>query len=266
MSAQLISMIKQAYYWIGPPVIVFLLVFAVWEISVRLSEIEDYLLPAPSAIITELLTNISDYAFNTIVTIGEAIGGFVLGSIFAIIGASIMYQSRFLERGLLPVAILIKVTPIIAIAPLFVIWFGFGLLPKILIAAIITFFPVLVNCLSGMRATSSDITDLLKSLNASKSEIMIKASFPNSYPYLFASFKIAIPLAVIGAVVAEWFSGDRGLGSMIIRANNNLDMPQLFGAVFVLALMGVVLTSLVIYIEKRVLFWHDSQKVENEIW
>jgi NitT/TauT family transport system permease protein len=83
---------------------------------------------------------------------------------------------------------------------------------------------------------------------------------------LFASFKIAIPLAVIGAVVAEWFSGDRGLGSMIIRANNNLDMPQLFGAVFVLALMGVVLTSLVIYIEKRVLFWHDSQKVENEIW
>jgi NitT/TauT family transport system permease protein len=116
-----------------------------------------------------------------------------------------------------------------------------------------------------MRATSSDITDLLKSLKASRSEIMIKASLPNSYPYVLASFKIAIPLAVIGAVVAEWFSGDKGLGSMIIRANNNLDMPQLFGAVFILAFIGVLLTAVVWYIERRVLFWHDSQKIENEI-
>tara|TARA_Y100001936_G_C16018959_1_gene638271 strand:- start:156 stop:956 length:801 start_codon:yes stop_codon:yes gene_type:complete len=265
MRDDLINRAKQSLYWIGPPVVVFALIFALWEISVRVSEIEPYLLPPPSRIIIEVVTNISEYCLNTLVTMAEAIGGFVLGVVVAIIGATVMYQSRFLERGLLPLAILIKVTPIIAIAPLFVIWFGFGLLPKLLIAAIITFFPVLVNCLAGMRATSSDITDLLKSLNASKFEIMIKASFPNSYPYLLSSFKIAIPLAVIGAVVAEWFSGDRGLGSMIIRANNNLDMPQLFGAVFMLALMGILLTTLVLYIEKKLLFWHDSQKVENDI-
>jgi|TARA_B100001750_G_scaffold240545_1_gene250510 NitT/TauT family transport system permease protein len=266
MIVNVVNKTKQAMQWIGPPIIIFTLLFAVWEISVRLSGVADYLLPSPSRIIMEIISNSSDYALNTLVTVGEAIGGFVLGSIVAIIGAIAMYQSRFLERGLLPVAILVKVTPIIAIAPLFVIWFGFGFIPKILIAAIITFFPVLVNCLAGMRSTSSDVTDLLKSLDASKSEIMIKASIPNSYPYLLASFKIAIPLAVIGAVVAEWFSGDKGLGSMIIRANNNLDMPQLFGAVFILAFIGILLTSLVWYIEKRVLFWHDSQKLENEIW
>ena len=260
-----IKRIKEVLDLTVPPTVVLLSLFVIWEFSVRLTGVADYILPAPSKILIEIIANISDYAFNTLVTIGEAIGGFILGVIVAIVGAIAMYQSRFLERGLLPVAILIKVTPVIAIAPLFVIWFGFGLIPKILIAAIITFFPVLVNCLAGMRATSSDITDLLKTLNASKFEILIKASIPNSYPYLFASFKIAIPLAVIGAVVAEWFTGDKGLGSMIIRAHNNLDMPQLFGAVFILAFVGVLLTSLVWYIEKNVLFWHDSQKNQNEI-
>lgn len=260
-----IKKIKEVLDLIVPPTVVLLSLFVIWEFSVRLTGVADYILPAPSKIMTEIIANISDYAFNTLVTIGEAIGGFILGVIVAIIGAIVMYQSRFLERGLLPVAILIKVTPVIAIAPLFVIWFGFGLIPKILIAAIITFFPVLVNCLAGMRATSSDITDLLKTLHASKFEIMIKASIPNSYPYLFASFKIAIPLAVIGAVVAEWFTGDKGLGSMIVRAHNNLDMPQLFGAVFILAFVGVLLTGLVWYIEKNVLFWHDSQKNQDKI-
>lgn len=260
MLINLNNRIKELLCLIAPPIIVLLSIFGVWEISVRASGVEEYIMPAPSGIIIEIASNVTDYIFNALVTIGEAIMGFILGVIVAIIGAIVMYQSRFLERGLLPVAILIKVTPFIAIAPLFVIWFGFGLIPKILIAAIITFFPVLVNCLAGMRATSVDITDLLKSLNASRSEIMIKASIPNSYPYLFASFKIAIPLAVIGAVVGEWFSGDKGLGSMIIRAHNNLDMPQLFGAVFILSFVGVLLTGLVWYVEKKVLFWHDSQK------
>lgn len=265
MLINLIKRTKEVLSLVAPPTIILLSVFVVWEISARVSGVEEYIMPAPSRVIIEIASNITDYIFNALITMGEAIGGFILGVIVAIIGAIVMYQSRFLERGLLPVAILIKVTPIIAIAPLFVIWFGFGLIPKILIAAIITFFPVLVNCLAGMRATSSDITDLLKSLDASRFEIMIKASIPNSYPYLFASFKIAIPLAIIGAVVAEWFSGDKGLGSMIIRAHNNLDMPQLFGAVFILSFVGVLLTGLVLYIEKKVLFWHDSQKNQDTI-
>ena len=133
MLVNVIDKTKQVMQWIGPPIIIFTLLFAVWEISVRLSGVADYLLPSPSRIIMEIISNSSDYALNTLVTVGEAIGGFVLGSIVAIIGAIAMYQSRFLERGLLPVAILVKVTPIIAIAPLFVIWFGFGFIPKILI-------------------------------------------------------------------------------------------------------------------------------------
>lgn len=264
MLLEYLKQLRKLLNFVTPPILVLLVLFSVWEFSVRISGIAEYMLPAPSVIIMQIISNLPDYAYDTGVTLIEAIGGFVLGVIIAMLGAVIMYQSRILERGLLPVAILIKVTPIIAIAPLFVIWLGFGLIPKVLIAAIITFFPVLVNCLAGMRATSSDITDLLKSLNASRIEIMFKASIPSSYPYLFAAFKIAIPLSVIGAVVGEWFSGDKGLGSVIIRAHYNLDMPELFGAVFILGFVGILLTGMVWYLEKHILFWHDSQKNQDE--
>ena len=172
-----------------------------------------------------------------------------------------MSRSRATERSLLPLAVLVKVTPIVAVAPLFVIWFGFGSFPKILVASLITFFPVLVNALAGLRSVSYEALDLFRSLNASNTEILWKLRAPCSLPYLFAAFRISVPLSVIGAVVGEWFTGDRGLGSVIIVAHNNLDMPRLFAAVAVLAVIGISLTALTWYAEKRVLFWHESERV-----
>ena len=153
---------------------------------------------------------------------------------------------------------LVKVTPIVAVAPLFVIWFGFGSVPKVLIAALITFFPVMVNALTGLRSVNPVALDLFTSVNASSTEILLKLRAPSSLPYLFAAFRIAVPLSVIGAVVGEWFTGDRGLGSVIIVAHNNLDTPTLFSAIFTLAFIGISLTLLTFYVERRVLFWHDS--------
>ena len=141
----------------------------------------------------------------------------MLGAAVAFTGATLMAHSRFLERTLLPIAILVKVTPIVAVAPLFVIWFGFGSLPKIFIASLITFFPVLVNAMVGLRAVNPGALDFFRSLHASRTETYLKLRLPSSLPYLFAAFRISIPLSVIGAVVGEWFSGDRGLGSVIIR-------------------------------------------------
>ncbi|MDE2823753.1 MAG: ABC transporter permease subunit, partial [Chloroflexota bacterium] len=155
---------------------------------------------------------------------------------------------------------LIKVTPIVAIAPLFVIWFGFGSFPKMMIAALITFFPVMVNTFIGLRSVNPTTLDFFRLLDASEAQVLIKLRIPGALPYVFAAFRIAVPLSVIGAVVGEWFTGDRGLGSVIIVAHHNIDMPTLFSAIAVLACIGLGLTGITALIEQRVLFWHDSQQ------
>ena len=169
-----------------------------------------------------------------------------------------MAQSRVLERALFPLAILVKVTPIVAIAPLLTIWFGFGLMPKIFIAGLIVFFPIMVNALVGFRSVNPNALALLESLAASRSEIFLRLRLPSSLPYLFAAFRVSIPMSVIGAVVAEWFSGDQGLGKVIYVANNNLEMDTAFAGVFTLALIGVGLFLVTTVLEKRLLFWHES--------
>ena len=201
------------------------------------------------------------FAWHGLITLSEALAGFALGTLVALIGATVMAHSRFFERTLFPIAILLKVTPIVAVAPLFVIWFGFGLVPKVLIAALITFFPVLVNGVTGFRSVDRGAFDFMRSLNASTIQIFVALRVPSSMPYLFSAFRVSIPLAVIGAVVGEWFSGDRGLGSIIIVAHSNLDMPTLFSAIVVLSVMGIVLFALVSFIERKALFWHESSSL-----
>lgn len=244
-----------------PSALALALAAVVWEVWVRVKGVPVYIVPAPSVILRRLLEDPALFAREGAITLSEALAGFALGSGVAIVGATLMAHSRFLERALMPLAILVKVTPIVAVAPLFVIWFGFGLMPKILIAALISFFPALVNGVTGFRSVDPGALDLLRSLRASQREIFFALRVPSSMPYLFAAFRVSIPLSVIGAVIAEWFSGDRGLGSVIIVAHSDLDMPTLFGAIITLAFIGIGLTIIVSLIERRVLFWHESSSV-----
>ena len=244
-----------------PPVIALVTLAVVWEVWTRVGDVKPYILPGPLSILDRLFGDLGYFARHGAITLGEAMAGFALGAGVAGAGAALMAHSRFLERSLFPLAVLIKVTPIVAVAPLFVIWFGFGSFPKVLIAALITFFPVLVNTMMGLRSVSPEALDLFRSLDASRTDIFVKLRVPSSLPYLFVAFRIAIPLSVIGAVVGEWFTGDRGLGSVIIVAHNNLHMDTLFSAVLVLAFIGISLTILTGYVERRVLFWHDSSIV-----
>ena len=241
-----------------PPAIALALAIGIWETWTRAARVPEYIVPAPSAVLQRLAGDMGYFALHGGVTLAEALGGFALGAAVAFAGATLMAHSRFLERSLLPLAILVKVTPIVAVAPLFAIWFGLGSLPKLLIAALITFFPVLVNGMVGLRAVNPDALDFFRSLAASRADIYLKLRLPGSLPYLFAAFRIAIPLAVIGAVVGEFFSGSAGLGWVIITAHYNLDMPTLFAAILVLAFFGVALTALTAYAERRMLFWHES--------
>jgi len=248
--------------YVIPLCIALLVISTVWEISTIISNTPVYILPAPSDILRKLVAEPHLFFIEGSITLGEALAGFMLGACLALASAFLMAHSSLLERSLFPLAILIKVTPIVAIAPLFVIWFGFGPIPKILIAMIMSFFPVLVNAVTGFRAVDPLGLDLMRSLGASRWEIFSILRIPYSLPYLFSAFRVAIPLSIIGAVVGEWFSADRGLGSTIIVAHNNLDMPTLFGAIATLAFIGIMLTTTLAIIERKVLFWHQSSLVE----
>jgi len=234
------------------------LTLGAWEAWVKLRHVKPYLVPAPDSVARRLYEDPALFSREGMNTLEGALLGFAAGAVVAILLATVMAQSRWLERGLFPLAILVKVTPIVAIAPLLTIWFGFGLMPKVFIAALIVFFPIMVNALVGFRSVNPNALALLESLAASRMEVFLRLRLPSSLPYLFAAFRVSIPMSVIGAVVAEWFSGDRGLGRVIYIANNNLDMPTAFAGIVTLAVLGVVLFLITTVIERRVLFWHES--------
>jgi NitT/TauT family transport system permease protein len=250
--------LRQSAALVLPALLGLIAVFGAWEAWVEIKDIKPYLVPAPSSVVERLYQSPWFFAREGIKTLEGAMLGFLVGRGVALALATVMSQSRFLERTIFPLAILVKVTPIVAIAPLLTIWFGFGLMPKVFIASLIVFFPIMVNALIGFRSVNPNSLALLESLAASRFEVFYRLRLPSSLPYLFAAFRFSIPLSVIGAVVAEWFSGDRGLGSVIYIANNNLDMATAFAGIFTLAILGVGLFLITTAIERRVLFWHES--------
>ena len=191
------SMTRVVALYVVPPALAILLLVLGWELWVRLAGLPEYIVPTPSAILVRLFGDLGFFAHHGSIALIEALAGFALGAAVAFIGASLMAHSRFLERSLFPIAILVKVTPVVAVAPLFVIWFGFGSFPKILIASLITFFPVLVNGMIGLRAVNPGSLDFFTSVNASKREVYLKLRIPSSLPYLFAAALTAIVLIFI---------------------------------------------------------------------
>lgn len=259
------SLVKKAWKTyrsstILPPTVAFLCLFLLWESVVRIFNINPITLPSPSAVIVEFITNIQFYLPHAYVTLYEALAGFFLGLTVAIIAGIFMSHSPLLERSLLPVAVIVNVTPIMAIAPLFILWFGFDALPKILIAAIITFFPMLLNSIVGFRSIDENHLEYLKSLHASKYEIFMKLRLPNSLPYLFSAARTCVSLSVMGAVVGEWSGSTEGLGNIIMMASNYMQTNRMFASIFMLAIMGICLTNIVRFIERKVLSWHVSTK------
>ena len=249
-----------------PPAVALTVVCVIWEVWTKASNTPVYIVPAPSVVLARLFGDLEYFIGHGLITLAEAAGGFLLGTAIALAGATLMAHSRLIERSLYPLAILVKVTPIVAVAPLFVIWFGFGSIPKVLIAALITFFPVLVNGVTGFRSVDPGALDFLRSIHASRRQVFTILRVPSATPYLFAAFRVAIPLSVIGAVVGEWFSADRGLGSVILVAHSNLDMPTLFSAILVLSALGIALTILTSVLERRALFWHEVELGSDRQW
>jgi NitT/TauT family transport system permease protein len=242
-----------------PPLLFIVGVVVLWELWVREREVADYLVPRPSAVWEVLEGDPGRYAIAAQESLTAALGGLMVASLSAFALAVLMAHSRLLERALYPTALMIKVMPVVAVYPLFAIWFGFGIWPKVAIVALITFFPMLVNALIGLRSVDPATLDFMRSMHSSRWDLLWCLRLPSSLPYVFAALRISVPLSLIGAVVAEFLSGSSGMGQLILIANGDFDTPALFGAIVVLAFLGVALTAIVAAVEHRLLFWHESR-------
>ncbi|HWR64945.1 MAG TPA: ABC transporter permease [Bellilinea sp.] len=231
-----------------------------WELAVRYFEVPVYILPAPSRTLLTLFNNPKLYLEATALTLGESLAGLGIGVLAGGLLAVLLIMLPGLEGGVMTLAILMKSTPLVAIAPLLTIWLGFGVVPKIVITALMTFFPVLVNVLSGLQRVDPALTDLFHSWNASRWEVFRHLRLPTALPFVFAALKISAPLALIGAVVAEWTGASGGLGRTMWLAYTNLNLPYLFAAIFILAAAGMLLFRLLAWLERKVVFWLPADR------
>jgi NitT/TauT family transport system permease protein len=237
---------------VGPPLLILLVALGIWEGLVRYFDVPPWLLPAPSDIAARFL-KATNLLYHTGLTVLEALAGFAASAVIGITLSALIVHSRFLERGVFPYIIVSNAIPIIAIIPLLTIWFGYGIAPKIMIASIITFFPIVTNTTRGLKAADRRILDFMHSINATRREVFFKVQLPSALPYIFAGFKIAASLSLVGAVVAEFYGSDRGLGYLVITSATQLRTDLLFVSIIVLAALGVSLFALFGHLEKLAL-------------
>lgn len=259
---------------LAPPLIALALTIILWEAVVRLFNVAVYLLPAPSSVAVTLFDLLKAgwqeplYVGGTptgvirdaYITLAEALSGLAIGLIVGVGLGTVMAHSRFAEQAIYPVLSAIRATPIIAIAPIFIIWFGFGIAPKAAVAALATFFPMLVNSITGMRSVDPQALEFFRSVHASTREIFWHLRVPNTLPYFFAALRLSVSLALIGAIVGELVGSREGLGFMITQQSIQLRTTHVFSGVLVLAAMGIVLTQIVSFLQSRFLYWHESER------
>jgi NitT/TauT family transport system permease protein len=234
-----------------PPLLILAVVLGGWEIAVDLLDVPPWLLPAPTRIALRFAST-GTLWYHTGLTLFEALSGFLISALIGVALSAGIVHSEFLERGVFPYIIVSNSVPIIAIIPLLTIWFGFGFAPKIAIAAIISFFPIVTNTTRGLKATDPRILDFMHSINATRREVFVKAQLPSALPFIFAGFKIAASLSLVGAVVGEFYGSDRGLGFLVITSATQLRTDLLFVSITVLAVLGVTLFSLFGWLERAV--------------
>ncbi len=248
--------------WVAPLATVAALVVA-WDVAVRVFGIRPFILPPPGAVAEALVADFPSLVRHGVVTLQEVIAGFALSVAVGVPLAVAIAGSRRFERSAFPLIAGSQAVPKIAIAPLLVVWFGFGLLPKVLMAFLISFFPIVVAGVLGMRSVEVEKLHLARSMGATRWQTFARIRLPSALPSLFGGFKLAITFAVTGAVVGEFIGADRGLGRVIMVANGNLDTAGLFAAAVVLTMMAVALFLLVEAIERITIRWHVSQRLRG---
>ncbi|PON13539.1 ABC transporter permease [Candidatus Entotheonella serta] len=237
------------------PVIILLSGLGIWEAAVHIYQVPHYILPAPSAIAMTLVHKRASLGHHTLVTLQEMLLGFGLATTVGITLAVLMFEIPVLERALYPYVIGSQTVPVFAIAPLLVLWLGYGIMSKVLMAAIIVFFPIVLNTLDGLKAADADTVSLLRVMRASRWQVLWKVQFPSALPFILSGAKIGISISTIGAVIGEWVGAKAGLGRLMLDANSQLQVSLVFAAIICLTIMGLCLFGLMTLIERWLTPW-----------
>ncbi|MEY8507552.1 ABC transporter permease [Lachnospiraceae bacterium 42-17] len=239
-------------------------VIVIWEVSVRFFEIPSYILPSPSDSIKALIQYWDYIKINLFTTLYEIGVGFGATVVISIPIATMISYSRIFEKTLYPFMVFLQLIPKVAIGPLFVVWFGFGMMPKILMVFLLSFFPLLMDTVAGLKSLNGRLYYMARTMSESEWKFYWKIKLPNALPSIFSGLKTSISMATVGAVVAEFLGSDSGLGYLLLRANGDINTRLLFAILIVLCLMGMIFFGIVEIIEKKVIPWHVSQRVTEK--
>ncbi len=243
-------------------ILILVLFILLWEWIVRLFNISKFLLPGPFVVLKNYISMIfkGRLLFHTWITVIETLSGFAMGALIGIVSGYVVAKSKILNTILSPFIIAAQTTPKLALAPLFLIWFGFGLLSKIFITALIVFFPIFVNMAVAIKSINPNLKAVMKLAHAKRWQLFAKLEFPSSLPMLFAGFKSGITLAIVGAVVGEFVGASAGLGYLIIFATGHLDTATVFTAIIQLIIIGIIFYEIVAMVGSRLMRWHESER------
>lgn len=241
----------------APPLVAFAVLAAAWQAYAMANR---FVLPTLPQVAVALLDDPGLYFGNLLVTLQEAAVGAICGMALAFLGALVITRVPLVERALMPVAVVLNVTPIVAIAPGLVVAFGFGMLPRYIVTAVVVFFPFLINSIAGLKAADPGAEEVLTTLHASRFEILLRLRIPSSVPFLVAGARICLPLSLIGAVVAEFSAAGQasGLGSLVETAASQSNLPVVYASVFVLGLLGIALTLVVVVVGRALSPWYGD--------
>ncbi|MDA0999707.1 MAG: ABC transporter permease, partial [bacterium] len=234
-----------------------------WEIAVVIFDVQKIILPPPSDIAVSLVEDWAYLLKHTWITGLEILLGFLASALLGVPAGIMMVWSRTLERTLMPIFVTSQTIPKIAIAPLFIVWFGIGMFPKVLVSFLIAFFPIVISTAVGLKTVEPEMLDLIHSMKATKWQVFSKVRIPNSLPFVFSGLKIATAFATVGAVVGEFVGSDKGLGFVLIVSNSMLETPQLFAALLPLSLIGILLYVGMAKLEKILIPWDVAVRGED---
>jgi putative hydroxymethylpyrimidine transport system permease protein len=241
-----------------PPLALVAAAVGVWEIVVRAANVPDYLFPAPSAVAASLGSDPGGLAAATLVTVREVALGYLLAVSFALIVAVLLHFSAALQRGLLPLLVLSQTVPTVVLAPILAILLGFGIEPKLVVVAIVCFFPIVVNAVDGLRSTDMELVRMMRTLDGDRVAIFRRIELPGALPAIFSGARIAATYAAVGAVFGEWAGSSSGLGFLMLQAQPALDTPRIFACVLILSALALALYGLVSLTERLIVPWQKE--------
>ncbi|TMH36052.1 MAG: ABC transporter permease [Betaproteobacteria bacterium] len=236
-----------------------------WDVTIRLAKIPPYLIPPPLAVAKQLFAEWPMLWRETLPTLYATLGGFALSALIGVPIAMWIAYSRLVESFVYPLLVFSQSVPKVAIAPLFVVWFGFGIVPKVIAAFLLGFFPVVVATVQGFKSVEADVIDLARSTGANPLKVFLKFRLPTALPSIFSGLKVSVTLAVVGAVVGEFVGSNSGIGYVLQKANGTFDLPLMFAALVILSMVGVLLFLVIELIERWLMPWHASQRIDVQL-